>query len=225
MERKEEHTFQGSAGVDTDRLMKELGQVGRFHLINYFLLSLPVFLAAVYGINYVFLAADVPYRCLIPECELSNSTEFKPSWIEGALPPDSGRQQRCYRRLIADQSSLDDQSVCQQEMFTDELQPCEQWMYASRDTIVAEFNLACQEWKRTLVGTIHNIGMLVSLPILGYISDRWGRKRALILSCTLVGAIGSLKAFSISYEMYVIVEFLETVAGASAFPAAYILSK
>lgn len=35
-----------------------------------------------------------------------------------------------------------------------------------------QFNLACQEWKRTLVGTIHNIGMLVSLPIMGYISDR-----------------------------------------------------
>jgi MFS family permease len=55
--------------------------------------------------------------------------------------------------------------------------------------------------------------------------SRWGRKRALVLSCTLVGAIGSLKAFSISYEMYVIVEFLETVAGASTFPAAYILSE
>lgn len=41
----------------------------------------------------------------------------------------------------------------------------------------------------------------------------------------MVGAIGSLKAFSISYEMYITVEFLETIAGASAFPAAYILSK
>lgn len=41
----------------------------------------------------------------------------------------------------------------------------------------------------------------------------------------LVGAIGTLKAFSTSYEMYVTVEFLETVAGASAFPAAYIMSK
>lgn len=40
-----------------------------------------------------------------------------------------------------------------------------------------------------------------------------------------MGAIGSLKAFSINYEMYIIIEFLETVAGASAFPAAYILSK
>lgn len=56
-------------------------------------------------------------------------------------------------------------------------------------------------------------------------TSSWGRKLALVLSCTLVGAIGSLKAFSINYEMYIIVEFLETVAGASAFPAAYILSK
>ncbi|CAH0399953.1 unnamed protein product [Chilo suppressalis] len=224
MEKKEVQSFDGSAGVDADRLMKELGQFRLFHLFNYVLLFIPVYVAALYATNYVFLAADVPYRCLIPECELSNSTEFKPSWVEGALPAESGRQQRCYRRTLSDQSSPDDHGGCLQEMFSDQLQPCEQWLYASRDTIVSEFNLACQEWKRTLVGTVHNIGMLVSLPILGYISDRWGRKRALVLSCTLVGAIGSLKAFSISYEMYIIIEFLETVAGASAFPAAYILT-
>ncbi|RVE41008.1 hypothetical protein evm_014342 [Chilo suppressalis] len=224
MEKKEVQSFDGSAGVDADRLMKELGQFRLFHLFNYVLLFIPVYVAALYATNYVFLAADVPYRCLISECELSNSTEFKPSWVEGALPAESGRQQRCYRRTLSDQSSPDDHGGCLQEMFSDQLQPCEQWLYASRDTIVSEFNLACQEWKRTLVGTVHNIGMLVSLPILGYISDRWGRKRALVLSCTLVGAIGSLKAFSISYEMYIIIEFLETVAGASAFPAAYILT-
>ncbi|XP_032516723.2 organic cation transporter protein-like isoform X2 [Danaus plexippus] len=113
---------------------------------------------------------------------------------------------------------------CQPDHFSDKLRPCEQWLYETHDTIVAEFNLACQDWKRTLVGTIHNIGMLVSLPIFGFISDRWGRKRSLILSSTLLAIIGTMKAFSISYEMYVIVEFLETVAGASAFPAAYVLT-
>lgn len=51
-----------SAGLDTDRLMKELGQFRRFHLTNYCLLALPVFVAALYSTNYVFLAADVPYR-------------------------------------------------------------------------------------------------------------------------------------------------------------------
>ncbi|XP_053604472.1 organic cation transporter protein-like isoform X2 [Plodia interpunctella] len=208
-----------AAGFDTERLMKELGQGKPFHLMNYALLTLTVYTAAIYGINYVFLAADVDYRCVVPECESANSTQYHPAWLDGALPA-AGRQQRCSRR-----EPLDLAGGCREgTTFTEDLQPCDQWLYASWDTIVAEFNLACQEWKRTLVGTIHNVGMLVSLPILGYISDRWGRKRALILSCTLVGAIGSLKAFSVSYEMYVVIEFLETVAGASAFPAAYILT-
>lgn len=52
----------GSAGVDTERLMRELGQARRFHLTNYVLLALTVFVAALYATNYVFLAADVPYR-------------------------------------------------------------------------------------------------------------------------------------------------------------------
>ncbi|XP_072932972.1 organic cation transporter protein-like isoform X2 [Epargyreus clarus] len=206
------------ASLDVDGLMRELGQFRRFHLINYFLLALVPFAAAIYAVNYIFLAADVPYRCVIPECESANTTEYSPAWLESALAA-GGRERRC-----ASYAPLDTQLPCGEGGFSDELRTCDQWLYASRDTIVAEFNLACQEWKRTLVGTVHNIGMLVSLPILGYISDRWGRKRALVLSCTLVGAIGSLKAFSISYEMYVIVEFLETVAGASAFPAAYILT-
>ncbi|KAJ8716903.1 hypothetical protein PYW07_003530 [Mythimna separata] len=208
----------GSAGVDTERLMKELGQARRFHVKNYLLLALAVYVLAFYATNYVFLAADVPYRCVVPECEAANSTVYSPPWLEGALPSGS-IESRCSRR-----APLDPQLPCQEgTAFGEELTTCDQWLYESNNTIVAEFNLACQEWKRTLVGTIHNIGMLVSLPILGYISDRWGRKRALILSCTLVGVIGSLKAFSISYEMYIAVEFLETVAGASAFPAAYIL--
>ncbi|XP_045449787.1 organic cation transporter protein-like, partial [Melitaea cinxia] len=156
--------------------------------------------------------------CMVPECEAANSTEYSPPWLTSALP-ESSRERRCFIK-----TPVDAEQACGAGAFSEELRPCDHWLYASRDTIVAEFNLACQDWKRTLVGTIHNMGMLVSLPILGYVSDRWGRKRALILSSTLVGAIGSLKAFSISYEMYVIVEFLETVAGASTFPAAYILT-
>ncbi|XP_047025396.1 organic cation transporter protein-like [Helicoverpa zea] len=219
VEAMEKEVFAGSGGVDTERLMRELGQARRFHLASYALLAVAVFVAALYATNYVFLAADVPYRCVVPECESANSTDYSPAWLEGALPP-GGVEARCSRR-----APRDPQLPCQHgTSFGEELLPCDRWLYQSNNTIVTEFNLACQEWKRTLVGTVHNIGMLVSLPILGYISDRWGRKRALILSCTLVGAIGSLKAFSISYEMYITIEFLETIAGASAFPAAYIMT-
>lgn len=59
---KAEEKFGGSAGVDMEQLMQELGQARRFHLGNYVLLALTVFVAALYATNYVFLAADVPYR-------------------------------------------------------------------------------------------------------------------------------------------------------------------
>ncbi|CAK1585785.1 unnamed protein product [Parnassius mnemosyne] len=214
----EKETKASGKALDIDQLMYELGQYRKFHLLNYCLLSAPLLLYCMYWINYVFLAADVPYRCVVPECEAANSTDYNPSWLASALPTGE-QEKRCYSR-----APLDNHLPCQDGAFTEELRACDHWLYASNDTIVAEFNLACQEWKRTLVGTIHNIGKLVSLPIFGYISDRWGRKWALVLSCTLVGAIGTLKAFSVSYEMYIIVEFLETVASASLVPAAYILA-
>lgn len=58
----EKDSLGGSAGVDMERLMKELGQGRRFHMSNYVLLALTVYVAAFYATNYVFLAADVPYR-------------------------------------------------------------------------------------------------------------------------------------------------------------------
>lgn len=65
-----EVNLEGSGGVDTDRLMKELGQFRRFHMTNYVLLALPIFMASLYAINYVFLAGDVPYRSVTPARKL-----------------------------------------------------------------------------------------------------------------------------------------------------------
>ncbi|PZC71372.1 hypothetical protein B5X24_HaOG213517 [Helicoverpa armigera] len=62
VEAMEKEVFAGSGGVDTERLMRELGQARRFHLASYALLAVAVFVAALYATNYVFLAADVPYR-------------------------------------------------------------------------------------------------------------------------------------------------------------------
>lgn len=50
-------------GLDVDALMRELGQFRRFHLLNYVMLALVPFATALYAVNYIFLAADVPYRC------------------------------------------------------------------------------------------------------------------------------------------------------------------
>ncbi|KPJ16074.1 hypothetical protein RR48_06029 [Papilio machaon] len=108
--------------MDTDRLMHELGQFRKFHLLNYWLLALPVFAAAHYSINFVFLAADVPYRCVVPECESNNSSDYSPAWLTSALPV-TGREQRCYSR-----APLDDQLPCHDTAFSEELRSCDHWL-------------------------------------------------------------------------------------------------
>lgn len=51
-----------SNDFDLDRILVELGQFGKFQIINYFLLCIPVALSAIYALSYVFTAGDLEYR-------------------------------------------------------------------------------------------------------------------------------------------------------------------
>lgn len=72
---------------------------------------------------------------------------------------------------------------------------------------------------------MHNIGMLISLPIMGYVSDRYGRRAALITSGVGAGVLGFCKSFVTSYHAYLLAELFETVLGASVYPSAFVLSE
>ncbi|XP_034829191.1 solute carrier family 22 member 6-like [Maniola hyperantus] len=194
---------------------------GRWQVRIAALLALPVLLTGMYGTNYVFLAARTPHRCHVPECE-DNSTlrgpvpapAWAPDWAGWALPPESPE---CRRRAARG-------GACSRAAFDNATElECEDFVYQHHGSIVAEFDLACQEWKRTLVGTVHNVGMLVSLPIMGYVSDKWGRRAALVASGAGAGALGLCKSLAGSYPAYLALEFLETALGASVYPAAFVL--
>lgn len=79
--------------------------------------------------------------------------------------------------------------------------------------------------KRTLVGTIHNAGLFISLPLTGIISDRFGRRTALSIASLMNGIFGILRSLSINYEMFMVFEFLETAMGAGAYSTAFVLGK
>lgn len=56
-----------SNDFDLDRILVELGQFGKFQIINYFLLCIPVALSAIYALSYVFTAGDLEYRYVCDE--------------------------------------------------------------------------------------------------------------------------------------------------------------
>lgn len=48
-----------------DLILKELGQFGKFQIINYLLIAIPLTLSAAYTLSYVFTAGDLDYRYVI----------------------------------------------------------------------------------------------------------------------------------------------------------------
>ncbi|GBP53925.1 Organic cation transporter protein [Eumeta japonica] len=102
-------------------------------------------------------------RCLVEECEASPPQWQAGAWAEWALPPDPA----CWRRP----RRLDNATCAPDQFDLDSVEACQSWIYREHYSIVAEFELACEQWRRTLVGTVHSAGLLVALPITGYVSD------------------------------------------------------
>ncbi|KAF5282998.1 hypothetical protein FQA39_LY04869 [Lamprigera yunnana] len=93
------------------------------------------------------------------------------------------------------------------------------------ETLVILFNLHCKDniWRLTLVGTINSIGLFIGLPIAGILSDRFGRKLILIGTLVLSGICGLVRSFTHTYIFFLVMEFLDSVFGAGAYAAAFIL--
>ncbi|CAG5019124.1 unnamed protein product [Parnassius apollo] len=102
---------------------------------------------------------------------------------------------------------------------------CIEWVYDKPDSFVAEFQLANQEWKRTLVGTVHSFGYMVGLFIVGPMSDRLGRKTVLIVTGVLGGVFGIARSFSPWYWLYIAFEFFEAALGDSCSPAFILITE
>ncbi|CAH2262755.1 jg14979 [Pararge aegeria aegeria] len=85
------------------------------------------------------------------------------------------------------------------------------------------FELACQEWKRTLVGTMHSFGYMCGLLLVGPMSDRLGRKTAIVVTGIFGAVLGTLRSFSTWYWFYIAMEFMEAAIGDICSPM-YVLT-
>ncbi|CAG9135574.1 unnamed protein product [Plutella xylostella] len=121
--------------------------------------------------------------------------------------------QQCYARV-----PLDEAATCF-EVNQSKLVPCNDWVYENPDSFVGEFQLACQEWKRTLVGTISSFGNMLGLLIVGPVSDRIGRKNTLIMTGVIGGVLGLAKSFATNYWLYVVLEMANAALGDVCSPA------
>ncbi|XP_041980314.1 organic cation transporter protein-like [Aricia agestis] len=203
-EPKNKMTDSGVEEFNLDGILSELGSFGKYQLFLLLLLAFRDSFLSMCNFNYVFTAAEVNFRCRISECD-GNSTVYNTTWASYALSNVSV----CERP-----SSLGDTSdVCTAKTFSADRMPCEDIIYEDYNSIVAEFNLGCQPWKRTLIGTVHNLGLVFSFVVSGFISDRYGRKVIIVGTPLMVAIAGLLKSFATNYWTLLVLEFLETALG------------
>lgn len=94
---------------------------------------------------------------------------------------------------------------------------------ASQPSFLWQFGLACDEWRRTMVGSVTTMGHALALPISGYISDRWGRRTALIIYAVNAAWLGLVRYWAQSYLGFVVSEFIGSLMGAGKYASLYIL--
>uniref|UniRef100_A0A182Q0W8 Major facilitator superfamily (MFS) profile domain-containing protein n=1 Tax=Anopheles farauti TaxID=69004 RepID=A0A182Q0W8_9DIPT len=214
-----------------DDVLAEIGTFGRFQLRQFLLMILPVVFNAFSNLSYVFTAADLKYRCYIPECETRSDALYQADWLSAAVPFDRNQPVRCERyQPFVNITDSDYYLQCQAPDFNrSAITRCFDFVYEDNaaTTIVNEFNLTCDEntWKITLVGTIHSIAQALALMLGGLFSDRYGRKWALLLCIGLGSTLGIVRSFSVNYEMFLAFEFLEPLLGSTMYTTAFILGQ
>ncbi|KAJ9576878.1 hypothetical protein L9F63_006549, partial [Diploptera punctata] len=203
--------------MDLDRVMDEVGHFGKYQGFCYFLLSFSIYYAAIAGLSYAFTAGDIDYRCHIPQCDGPDPT-YNTEWMKNAFPYENDKPKRCERYAFSDASFNVSNALCQSDVFDNSSELiCNDWVFDDKElTIVNQWNLTkCtgSQWKRTIVGTVNNVGQLIGFPLAGYFSDRYGRKSTLLVSILVTCVLGLLRSLAWNYEAFLFFEFV--VAGFS----------
>ncbi|KAL1506268.1 hypothetical protein ABEB36_005662 [Hypothenemus hampei] len=220
--------------MDFDDMLLELGELGRYQIIMYFLVCLPVLFGAANSLSYVFTAGVPDYRCYIPECETSNDTSYDVPWMSWAIPQDNATDQVIgFKGDLCDRFAINQTTwnlyngTCMKNLFDrGRTVKCSEWIFAEVErTIVNEWNITCTEnqWKISLVGSSHFAGIIVGSAVFGILADRFGRKLIFIFCILLMTASGVLQVISPDYVTFVVLVFVNALGTAGVYPLAFIL--
>nr|KAF6508038.1 solute carrier family 22 member 7 [Rousettus aegyptiacus] len=203
-----------------EELLDQVGGFGPFQLRNMVLLALPRVLLPMHFLLPNYLAAVPAHHCALPGTHVNFS--HQDTWLEAYLPRElDGTLSSCLH--FTHPQALPNTTLRAEGQSPGELQgepatvPCSQgWEYDRSEfssTIATEWDLVCeQKGLNKATSTFFFAGVMVGAMAFGYLSDRFGRRRLLLVAYVSVLVMGLTSAASVSYIMFVITRTLTGMA-------------
>ncbi|XP_010981337.3 solute carrier family 22 member 6 [Camelus dromedarius] len=183
-------------------LLLQLGGVGRFQQIQVALVVLPLFLLASHNTLQNFTAAIPSHHCRPP----AHSNLSEDGGLAAWLPQDRQGQPASCLRFTSPQRGPPFPNGTETNG-TGATEPCSDgWIYDNStfpSTIVTEWDLVCSyRALRQLAQSLYMVGVLLGAMIFGYLADRLGRRKVLILNYLQTAVSGTCAAFAPNFPAY-----------------------
>ena len=190
-ETKENHV------LDLNPILHYIGALGRWQAFQSFCL---IWLGALAGIGAVAFAITgfVPkHRCYIPECEPTNATYNNSTIFTNLSQLFNQTLLSCHRPKL---ESLANKSCHVQGIPKEELE----WMECPRENLIfdksvvqssitQDYLMVCNDRHiNAIFSSLFNFGRLLGAFFIGFISDHFGRMKAITLSTFLLGIHSTL---------------------------------
>ncbi|XP_042637463.1 solute carrier family 22 member 6 [Orycteropus afer afer] len=196
-------------------LLQQVGGVGRFQRIQVTLVVLPLLLMASHNTLQNFTAAIPTHHCRPP----ANANLSKDGGLEAWLPRDRQGQPESCLRFTSPQWGPHSANGTEANV-TGTTEPCtDGWIYDNStfpSTIVTEWDLVCSHRAlRQLAQSLYMVGVLLGAMVFGYLADRLGRRKMLILNYLQTAVSGTCAAFAPNFLTYCTFRLLSGMALAS----------
>ena len=176
---------------------------------------------------HVYAAFERYYRCLVPVCDgLNESATFDSNWRAFTSPAvgskDDGKCQTQMLRVDETYDScrrytlMEGRTSCEPNSFNQKaIEVCTEFVYDQSvvfESLTTKFNLVCDlEYQQMMLGSIIMCSLMFGSVIAGPMSDKMGRKNALIYSILVCVPTVMFAGYSHNFWTYAILKIANTI--------------